>query len=298
MQSRVRSMWVVLMATLALASACNNSSMKNGESSNLKSDWLTETSPGGLRTYAIDWSCEPKQYGSASETKANYQDEYCEWKIVKQTATEKTCKFTTSFDKTRDFYLNSRGKTPVNSIPAARQLVRDCNSIALSRLKKGQTPGNLCSGITSGCVSGRNSDPEICDKVRWAVGEKYKGNIEFCVDQLSQSDFISTPRPLMQFGILANIPENCEFADEEHTELLCTIPSDETCFSIAGQIRVGLHVVTKVEVVETPSTAEVATEELNNGTTTDEDLGNDEVTDGSGVVIEENLPSSRECFVP
>jgi hypothetical protein len=264
-----------LMATLALASACNGSKPASESVSATQSDWLTQATPAGVRTYAIDWSCEPKQFGASAETKPAQQDEYCEWKTVRTTATEKQCRFTVSFDKSRDFHLNSRGKTPFNTISAARQIVRDCNDIALSRLKKGQTPGKLCSGITSGCVAGRNSDPEICDKTRWAVGEKYKGNIQFCVDQLSPSDLISTPRPLMQFGVLADIPENCEYSDNTKTELLCTIPAEDDCFSIAGQIRVGLKVVTKA-LPGSGSSVEAT----------------------GGLADTSGLPSSRECFTP
>ncbi|RZA27175.1 MAG: hypothetical protein EOP10_01110 [Proteobacteria bacterium] len=270
MQRFVRNQIVAIMATLTLVSACNNSKTDSEPTSDVKSDWSTEATPGGVRTYAIDWACEPKQYGSSAETKPAYQDEYCEWKTVRTTATEKQCRFTVSFDKSRDFFLNSRGKTPFNTISAARQIVRDCNGIALSRLKKGQTAGKLCSGITSGCVAGRNSDPEICDKTRWAVGEKYKGNIEFCVDQLAPSDFVSTPRPLMQFGVLADIPENCQYSDNTKTELLCTIPAEDDCFSIAGQIRVGLRVITKAASTD------------------------NELSSAAG----ESLPAARECFTP
>lgn len=287
----VRSPMVAMLATLALASACNSSPSE--QTSATQSDWETPASAGGLRTYGIDWSCEPKQYGSSAETRVGNQDEYCEWKTVKTTATEKTCRFTVSFDTSRDFHLNSRGKTPFNSIPAARQLVQDCNSIALRRLKSGQAAGKLCSGIEDGCVSGRNSDPEICDKTRWAAGEKYKGNIEFCIDNLTPSGYSATSKPLMAFGVLADIPENCEYSDDEHTELLCTVPAEDTCFSIAGQIRVGLRVVTKSKPVAPANT-----------NFEDGDIFEDEEsTNGSGIepvapVVEESLPSSRLCFVP
>ena len=294
MQRFLRSPMALLLATLFLASACSNSDSTEESSSTVKSDWLEEATPGGMRSYGIDWSCEPKQFGASAETKLNHQDEYCEWKVVKTTATEKLCRFTVSFDRSRDFYLNSRGKTPINSIAAARKLVRDCSGIALSRLKKGQSAGKLCSNLTSGCVAGRNSDPEICDKTRWATGERYKGNIDYCVDQLSPSDWTSTERPLMQFGVLTDIPENCEFADEEKTELLCTLPPKDTCFSIAGQIRVGLRVITKARAVaaEVPATFENSEDE--------EIFGNSSPANGSGIEtpLVEELPSTRECFVP
>lgn len=289
MQRFLRSPVVAIMATLVLASACNSSPSDNEQDSTTKSDWETELTEGGLRTYAIDWACEPKQFGASAETKFANQDEYCEWKVEKTTASEKICRFTTSFDRSRDFHLNSRGKTPQNSIEAARQLVEDCNGIALRRLKSGQSAGKLCSGIENGCVSGRNSDPEICDKVRWAVGEKYKGNIEFCVDNLAPWGYPTPKKPLMQFGVLADIPENCEFADEEQTELRCTVAPEDSCFSIAGQIRVGIHVQTK-------SKAAPATEFEE----TDDIFNEDESTNGSGLepAAPAELPSAKACYVP
>ena len=284
----------VILAILALASACNNSDTAEELSSTVKSDWLGEASPAGVRSYGVDWSCEPKQFGASAETRIKNQDEYCEWKTVKTTATEKLCRFTVSFDRSRDFYLNSRGMTPVNSIAAARRLVKDCNNIALSRLKKGQTPGKLCSGINNGCVSGRNSDPEICDKIRWATGERYKGNIDYCVDQLSPNDWTSTEQALMQFGVVSDIPQNCEFADEEKTELLCTIPPEDTCFSTAGQIRVGLRVVTKAKVVEAEDPSLIP-EGIDPSTFGSAPASASSDTEAPKAL---ELPPARECFVP
>lgn len=265
---------VQLFASLAVLSlvACNKGDNKSASNSQVKSDWETvpEVDPNEPidptipvvskpKTYVIDWACEPKRYGSAAEANIKYQEEYCEWKTVKTTATEKTCRFTASFDTKRDFYLNSRGKTSVNSISAARYLVDVCNENAISRLEQGKSVGSLCTGVSSGCVNGRNSDPEICSKVRWAAGEKYAGNIDFCVDKLTQRDSILLPEPLMQFGLLTDLPENCTYATDDHTEVTCTVPAEDDCFSAAGQLRVGVRVQTVAAtdtLAELPATRE------------------------------------------
>ncbi len=227
-----------------------------------KSDWEAPADTNELRNYIVDWACEPKQWGNAAEKKISGQDEYCEWRTEKVTTTEKQCRFTTSFDDSRDFSLNSRNQTPFNTIAAARYLVRDCNSIALKQIKAGKPAGKLCSGLTEGCKSSRNSDPEICDKVRWASSEKFAKRIDYCIDQLSPSDAVSTPQALISFGLLTDLPDNCVFNAEDHTEVLCTIPVEDDCFSVAGQLRPGLRVITK-------SSGSIAT-----------------------------LPKSKQCFTP
>jgi hypothetical protein len=251
-----RFLKVQLLASLAVLSlvACNNGDIKSASNSQTQSDWETvpaaeptlptEPAVSKPKSYVIDWACEPKRYGVASEASIKYQEEYCEWKVVKTTASVKTCRFTTSFDNKRDFYLNSRGKTPVNSISAARYLVDLCNEDALYRLGQGKSVGSLCTGVPSGCVNGRNSDPEICSKVRWATGEKYNGNIDFCVDKLTQRDSIVLPEPLIQFGLLTDLPEGCTYATDDKTEVLCNIPAEDECFSVAGQLRPGMRVQT------------------------------------------------------
>ncbi len=261
MQRFLKMQLMTSLAALSLSLSCRDQSPPP-TASLVKSDWEELQVEGQTRSYVVDWSCEPKRFGSAAETAIKNQEEYCEWKTVKTTSTEKTCRFTSSFDRKRDFYLNSRGKTSVNSISAARYLVDLCAENALDRLQSGQTIGSLCNGVTSGCVNGRNSDPEICSKVRWAVGEKYKGNIDFCVDKLAARDSTLLDAPLMQFGLLVDIPENCQYSADDKTEVLCTIPAEDDCFSVAGQLRPGLRVQTKVK------------------------------TGGA------KLPAARECYVP
>src|SRR6478609_4942390 len=141
-----RIMKVQLAATFAMLSltlACNGERGAQ-TSSQVKSDWEEPATKGKSRSYVVDWACEPKRYGAVAETAVKDQEEYCEWKVVKTTATEKTCRFTSSFDTKRDFYLNSRGKTSFNSISAARYLVDLCTENAEGRLKAGQTAGSLC----------------------------------------------------------------------------------------------------------------------------------------------------------
>ncbi|RYZ67133.1 MAG: hypothetical protein EOP09_11555, partial [Proteobacteria bacterium] len=90
---------ITLTAVLSFASACNKEAKDNTSAS--KSDWdvaATEASASDLKTYAIDWACEPKRFGASSETKIANQDEYCEWMVKSKTATSKQCVFTTSFD--------------------------------------------------------------------------------------------------------------------------------------------------------------------------------------------------------
>jgi hypothetical protein len=253
---------IAMFTAVGFSISCKED-LDDGSASEVKSDWEEPAVEGKPRSYVVDWACEPKRYGEASEKTVKNQEEYCEWKITKQTATEKTCRFTASFDRNRDFYLNSRGKTPINSISAARYLVDLCSNDAERRLKQGLSVGSLCSGIPEGCVSGRNSDPEICSKVRWATGERYKGNIDFCVDKLTQRDSIVLDQPLIQFGILTEIPENCTYATDDKTEVVCNVPAEDTCFSVAGQLRLGLRVQTKAKAD-----------------------------------TETKLPSTRECFVP
>ncbi|MBC7531856.1 MAG: hypothetical protein H7318_09775 [Oligoflexus sp.] len=258
MQRFLKFQLLASIASLSLSFACKED-RNNPSTSAVKSDWEEIATEGKSRSYAIDWACEPKRYGAASEKTIKDQEEYCEWKVVKTTATEKTCRFTTSFDETRDFYLNSRGKTPINSIGAARYLVDLCTKNATEHLEAGKTAGALCAGIPEGCVDGRNSDPEICTKVRWATGERFAGNIDFCVDKLIQRDSIILDEPLMQFGLLSELPENCTYATEDHTEVVCTVPVEDTCFSVAGQLRPGMRVQTKAKA-DTIATLPVARE--------------------------------------
>lgn len=244
MQRFLKIQFIAPIASLAFSFACKQESAPTSAST-VKSDWEAVAVEGEARSYVIDWACEPKRYGAAAEKTIKNQEEYCEWKTVATTATEKTCRYTTSFDRTRDFYLNSRGKTPVNSISAARYLVDICAEDALQRLESGKSVGSLCTGVPQGCVNGRNSDPEICTKVRWATGEHYVGNIDFCVDKLTTRDSILLDEPLMQFGLLTELPENCSFATEDKTEVTCVIPPEDDCFSMTGQLRPGMRVQTK-----------------------------------------------------
>ena len=236
-----RQLMALVVATFLLP-ACNEvQTLKT----TVKSDWEAPAGPDGLRAYVVDWACEPKQFGNAAEKRISGQDEYCEWRTEKVTATEKICRFTSSFDKGRDFYLNSRHQTQFNSTEAARTLVEDCNRIAVSRLNANQPAGNLCSGVTDGCLAKRNSDPEICDKIRFVAAEKHGKRLDFCIDQLASTEGMSTPAPLLVFGILTALPDNCVFATDDHTEVTCTIPLADECFSVTGQLRPGLRVLTQ-----------------------------------------------------
>jgi hypothetical protein len=213
--------------------------------SSTKSDWENAQQADKSRTYVVDWSCEPKRFGSSAESNVGDQEEYCEWQTVKVENSERTCRFTTSFDTTRSFHLNSREETPFNTVDAARILVQSCAENATARLEKGLGTGKLCSDIPNDCVDGRNSDPEICDKIRWTTKERFEKRLDYCVDQLPTDSFQTTTKPLMQFGILTDIPANCRYTTDDKTEVDCTVPADESCFSIAGQLRVGLRVHTR-----------------------------------------------------
>lgn len=228
--------------TFLLLAACKNSASQDSVT---KSDWEKEAEADKARSYVVDWSCEPKQFGRAAEKTVEYQEEYCEWRVEKTTKTEKVCRFTSSFDETRDFSLNSRGQTPFNTIGAARYLVDSCADNATDRLEKKLGSGKLCSGLPDACVAERNSDPEICDKIRWTTKERFEKRLDYCVDQLPVRDSDKTETPFMQFGLLTDLPENCSFATEDKTEVLCTVAKNEDCFSVAGQLRVGLRVYTK-----------------------------------------------------
>lgn len=231
-----------VLVTLVVLSSCKNSSSLD---SSAKSDWENPAEDDKARSYVVDWSCEPKQFGQKAEKVVAYQEEYCEWKTEKTTDNEKVCRFTSSFDDSRDFSLNSRGETPFNTIPAALYLVSSCAENATSRLEKNLGIGKLCAGLPDACVAERNSDPEICDKVRWVTKERFEKRLDYCVDQLPVVESQKTDRPLMQFGLLTELPENCSYATDDQTEVKCTIPKEEDCFSIAGQLRVGLRVYTK-----------------------------------------------------
>ncbi|MES2744700.1 MAG: hypothetical protein V4655_04695 [Bdellovibrionota bacterium] len=232
------------MAFFMLALSCKDSST---DSSHVKSDWENAQEPDQTRTYVVDWSCEPKQYGKKAEKEVSYQEEYCEWKTVKtdKAKDEKTCRFTASFDTSRKFHLNSRDQTPFNTLEAALYLVESCADNATSRLEKGLGTGKLCAGLPDACVKERNSDPEICDKIRWTTKERFENRLDYCVDQLPVVANQRTEKPFLQFGLLTEIPANCQYTTDDKTELDCTVPAEESCFSVAGQLRVGLRVHTK-----------------------------------------------------
>ena len=69
--------------------------------------------------------------------------------------------------------------------------------------------------------------------------------------------------PAIAIGILTGLPENCTYATDDKTEVTCTVPAEDTCFSVAGQLRVGMRVQTKAK------------------------------TD-----LAAKLPATRECYVP
>lgn len=243
MNHAAASIILFISANVFLMAACGGKSKHATSTQN--SDWEGPEVKDKTRNFVVDWSCQPKRFGVTAETRVIGQEEYCEWQVVKETDDEKVCRFTSSFDKTRDFYLNSRGKTEFNTIGAARYLVDVCAGNALERLQKGKTVGSLCSGVSEGCVAGRNSDPEICSRVRWAVGERYNDKIDFCINNLAAGDEVESSEPLMQFGILTELPENCAFATDDKTEVLCTIPKEDDCFAISGELRLGLRVEVK-----------------------------------------------------
>ena len=217
----------------------------------LFSDWQEPALPDGSRAYVIDWACEPKRFGGSAEQDISEQEEYCEWRSLSNGlssgATEKVCQFTSSFDHTRDFYLNSRGRTGINSIGAAQQLRDDCSAVATRHLKRGQAVGHNCSEVGEfggGCVAERNSDPEICDKVRFVVGQKYHGIFNFSIDQMPPNNADSSPLPLMRLGLLTSLPRGCAFSQADHTEVSCRVAANLSCFTLSGQLRVGVRVLT------------------------------------------------------
>ncbi len=218
-----------------------------GPESKLSSDWQGAAAPDGSRTYVIDWACEPKRFGGSAEVYVDQQEEYCEWRLVRKGAAGDVCQFTTSFDDHREFYLNSRGQTDINSVSAAQMLRDDCSSVALKRLKAGKGVGHNCAEISQhggGCVPERNSDPEICDKVRFVVGEKYHRELDFSIDQMPPDNVEHTTMPLMRLGLLTALPKNCTFSQADHTEVNCSVPAGTSCFSLSGQLRVGVRVLT------------------------------------------------------
>lgn len=236
-----------VMSGLLIIPACMH---RNSTDSYLRSDWQGPASADGSRKYAIDWSCEPKRYDISAETSSSEQEEYCEWHTITPPpngtpAGKKVCMFTTSFDNTRPFYLNSTGQTPINSIGAAQALRDDCAKTALARRAAGQSVGHNCSAIQAdNCVPERNSDPEICDKIRFTVGQQYDKNLNFQIDQMPPDSTEFSPMPLMRIGLLTGLPANCTYSQSDQTEVLCTIDASTTCFSVAGQLRPSIQVLT------------------------------------------------------
>jgi len=246
--------WWLRLVCYALLHLCMGGCGPRRESiSGLASDWQGAAAPDGSRAYVIDWACEPKRFGGSAEEDISHQEEYCEWRSVatmlNTNAKEKVCQFTSSFDHTRDFYLNSRGRTGINSIGAAQQLRDDCSAVATRHLKRGQAVGHNCSevgGVGGGCVAERNSDPEICDKVRFVVGQKYYGKFNFCIDQMPPDYANSSSLPLMRLGMLTSLPKGCVYSQADHTEVSCRVAEDLSCFALSGQLRVGIRVLTTV----------------------------------------------------
>jgi len=249
---------VILLGTLACnreaaeisappAPTTSTSLSPSPSTSTLASDWGQPAIQGNLRSYVVDWSCEPKRYGAKAETSIAFQEEYCEWTVIKQSETEKTCAFTTSFEYQRSFYLNSRRVTPFNTTGAARALIDACAADATRRLTEGLSPGSLCKDVEGSCAPGRNSDPEICTRIRDVVEQRFEEKIDFCIESLSPDESIFIIKPMIQFGLLTDIPSNCRYSQNDQTEIHCTIPKDDDCFSIAGQLRPGLRVQTRAQ---------------------------------------------------
>jgi hypothetical protein len=221
-----------------------------GPVSATKSDWEGPAAADGSRNYDIDWSCEPKRYDSSAETTPYKQEEYCEWQTVTPApagtpAGKKACMFTTSFDNSRSFYLNSRGATPINSIGAAQALRDDCAHTALKKRQAGQQAGHNCSAIQAqNCVPERNSDPEICDKVRYVVGQNFDKKLNFQIDQMPDDGTDFSPMPLMRLNLLTGLPDGCTYSQPDKTEVICNVDESATCFSMAGQMRPSIRVIT------------------------------------------------------
>ncbi len=211
----------------------------------LLSDWEAPPAADGSRPYVIDWACQPKRFDSSAETEIYEQEEYCEWRVVATDDTTKTCQFTTSFDNSRDFYLNSRGRTRFNSVGAAQELRDACAEVALARLRQGKPVGQNCTNVSAGgCVPGRNSDPEICSRVRYMVGQNYNQVLDFTIDQMPAGSTRFTKLPLMRMGLLTALPAGCAYSQADKTEVTCSVPKESSCFALTGQLRVGLRVLT------------------------------------------------------
>jgi len=248
----------IVCLLFSMAPACKHTATR---SAGTQSAWAESVQADGTRRYVIDWSCLSRQFGTTADEEAppgdydpnvSRQDEYCEWKLISVTDTQKICKFSTSFDNARDFYLNSRGVTPVNSIGAARQLASDCTTKAKERMVnpsfKG-SPGNHCEGFhandgTGGCVAKRNSDPEICDKVRWAVSMNAKQKINFAIDSMPPPLTDFGTQPLVRLGLISALPNNCNYSMDDKTEVTCTVAKGQLCASVASDLRAGIRVVT------------------------------------------------------
>ncbi|MCX6129482.1 MAG: hypothetical protein NTX25_10525, partial [Proteobacteria bacterium] len=240
-QSIVSSLVLMIMSSVLLS--CGP--LKT-HSSQQHSDWEGPAAEDASRTYVVDWACEPKQYGSDAEKDISMQEEYCEWKSEKLSDTEKTCRFTSSFDNSRDFYLNSRKQTEFNSIFAAQELRDNCSKLSACLVADKKSEGHLCTGVDSdNCVRERNSDPEICDKLRWVTKENYNGNLNFSIAHMPAGTPDFSPEPLVQLGLLATLPENCHYTKPDKTEVACTIPIEDECYSMSGQLRAGIQVETK-----------------------------------------------------
>ena len=236
----VTSILALLAFTLPLSCKARQESQ-----SATKSDFEGPADTSGSRNYVIDWPCEPKRYDSSAETELSEQDEYCEWRVEQGQANQKQCRFTTSFDSSRDFFLNSRGATRFNSIGAAQALRDDCATTALKRLGKGLAAGRNCSSISANnCVATRNSDPEICDKVRWVVGQNYNKKLDFAIDQMPPNGKDYSKMTLMRLNLLTSLPAGCQYSRPDKTEVLCTIDRSRDCFSLTGQMRASIRVVT------------------------------------------------------
>jgi hypothetical protein len=228
---------IVVLAIGANFAACKTPQKADSE---VKGGFVGDVGENDTGLYVVDWPCFPKRYGAQGEHARDKQDEYCEWIKVKDQAGS-WCVFTSSFDKGRPLHLIQR----TNNLGAAIQLVKDCQEHATKMLQQTGGPGQKCDGLTSGCVAGRNSDPEICNNIRGLVARSAdpRDAIQYSFPALNTQS-----KKLIQFGLLTPIPAGCQPQDPGEpdgiTQVGCKLPDDgASCVdTFARKMRVGLQV--------------------------------------------------------
>jgi hypothetical protein len=247
MNRPLRTTWLFIgnYSTLSFLVATSLIACRHAHGSNSLSSVPSATNANGNGVIVVDWPCAPRRFGISAETTVNHQEEYCEWKVEQSSDKETVCRFTSSFDNRRDFYLNSRGQTLFNTITAAQDLRDACMATTLLRLANNQSPGEQCSDISpDDCIPTRFSDPEICEKIRWVTTQNFNKLLNFTIEDMPKESTELSPSPLMRFGLGGGLPPGCHYSQLDQTEVQCVVPTGTPCLTVAGRLKVGLRVLT------------------------------------------------------